>query len=354
MKDLFKTTTLLLIMAAIFAGCNKQPSNAYNETAEKEKFCSFVNIKNIDKTIPIVNEFLSRLSAGLDDEQQLQILVTWLQSCTCIVDAAVLSQPGNETLPVSEILISFDENGITKELIMDVLMEKPLKITEYRKYEPPVEYEFCMCLNDENIEQTIPIINEFLSGLPDEMDNEQKLNGLVAWLNLRHCVIDAVVLCRSCDWRGSELFISFAEKGVTKKYTFFVSNMKIYGSFIEQQIDETSCRWKNYDEEGLILINSYEQLDKYITCADCDYPVIDFSKNTLLLAKGVLPNRTTIGAKMLRQLDHKYYELGVESTPPYIYDVVTYWHVAIIINKINADSIVDLKSYGNAYLNEIP
>jgi len=129
-----KNIVFLLMLATIFAGCNKKTNNEADENATKEKFCTFLNEENMDKTIPFVDEFLSRLAAGLDDEQQLQVLVAWLKSQPCIVDA-VLILYGNETPPMSEIELSFDENEMTKRFIMTVSMEKPLKIAGYREYE---------------------------------------------------------------------------------------------------------------------------------------------------------------------------------------------------------------------------
>jgi len=120
----------MLLMAGAIAGCDRR-YDKYDENAEKEKFCSHVNAENIDKTIPVVNQFLSRLSAGLDGEQQLQELVEWLKSCPCIIEAAIFNE--------NEISFSFDENELTKHFIMAVSMEKPLKVTGLSEYEDTKE-----------------------------------------------------------------------------------------------------------------------------------------------------------------------------------------------------------------------
>ena len=135
-------TFFILISILLLAGCNKRPDN-------EERFCSFVNVENIDKTIPIVNEFLSGLSADLDDEQQLQELVLFLRSCPCIT---VLSQLTYRMR--SEIVFAFDENETTQRLIMDVSMGKPLKVTGCREYEEceeceEVPYKPCPCENND-------------------------------------------------------------------------------------------------------------------------------------------------------------------------------------------------------------
>jgi len=124
-----RKSIFLLIIAVTTAGCNKQPNNVYDENAAKEKFCSYLNEENIDQTIPIVNEYLSRLEPDLDDEQQLQELVEWLQSCPCIIDVWRLN--GVPPLPIYQITFSFDESRITKNFIMDISMSHPLKTIGY-------------------------------------------------------------------------------------------------------------------------------------------------------------------------------------------------------------------------------
>ena len=214
-----KVTFWLLMLAVITAGCN---DNIENEETVEEDLCLYVNIENIDKTIPIINEFLSGLSDELNDEQQLQKLVAWLKSCACIIDAVVLSQQAS---PTSEIVISFDEDGITKEFIFDVSMEKPLKVAGVREYEEPEICEFCSFVNVKNIDKTIPFINEFLNELSDDLDDEDQLQELAAWLKLRACIIDAAVLSLQTE-PTSEIVISFDEDGITKEFILDVSMEK--------------------------------------------------------------------------------------------------------------------------------
>jgi len=208
----------LMIMTVSITGCNKQPNNEYDET---EKFCSYVSVEDIDQTIPIVNDFLSGLSAGLSDEQQLQSLVTWLKSYRCIVNAALLSQQTDP--PTSEIAIWFDENETTKKFIMYVSMERPLKIIGYHEYELPAEDEFCLHLNEEDMGKTIPVVNKFLSGLSNELEDEHQLEELVAWLKTQPCIIDASVLCVETNPPLSKILISFDETGIIKDFIFDVS-----------------------------------------------------------------------------------------------------------------------------------
>jgi hypothetical protein len=93
-----------------------------------EKFCPFVNVGNIDKIGPSIDEFLTGLNNDLTTEQQLQEMTMWLKSHACITDATIRCNSCIHTnLPMSEIAISFIENGITKNVILDIKMANPLK-----------------------------------------------------------------------------------------------------------------------------------------------------------------------------------------------------------------------------------
>jgi len=111
---------LILLLFVGFVGCDK--------TTDSEKLCLHLNSKNIDKTIPIINDYLSSLKSNLNDEQKLQALTEWLKSNSCIINATVLCVSCIETLPAqSEVSFSFQEGGITKIVTLDISMSKPLK-----------------------------------------------------------------------------------------------------------------------------------------------------------------------------------------------------------------------------------
>jgi hypothetical protein len=100
-----------------------------------EEFCPAVNMDNIYKTIPVINEFLETLPDDLNDTKKLQALTTWLKSHSCIIDATILCVSCIETLPEqSEIIVSFVEEGRTEKLILDVSMSSPLKATRYHEF----------------------------------------------------------------------------------------------------------------------------------------------------------------------------------------------------------------------------
>lgn len=96
----------------------------------------------------------------------------------------------------------------------------------------------------------------------------------------------------------------------------------------------------NLNREGKILvINSDEELQKYV---EGDYPPVDFSQNTLLLATGIAPNNlsNTI-VQNLKQLSTVKYKWSVEIQLG-IADIIQYWMLAILIDKLSADSTVEL------------
>jgi hypothetical protein len=111
--------------------------------------------------------------------------------------------------------------------------------------------------------------------------------------------------------------------------------------FTEYSLPET-CQWTNltYDNT-VIVINSEEKLNQYVTSTDGVYPKIDFSKHTLLLANGVEEYLVIPNYKNLQQLSIQSYVMKVDLLP-YMASVITYWHVPIIVNKIADDSVIEL------------
>ena len=132
-----KTKILISFMSIfIFSACSQDSEMQQEENVEvsKYEFCAYVNMENIDKTIPIVNEFLSGLSDNLDETQKLQQLTAWLKSYPCFIDATIFCVSCVKTLPAhSEIVTSFNENGEVKELNLCILMSNPLRAVRYHE-----------------------------------------------------------------------------------------------------------------------------------------------------------------------------------------------------------------------------
>ena len=114
-------------------------------------------------------------------------------------------------------------------------------------------------------------------------------------------------------------------------------------SFTEYSLNETSCQWQNlpYDEK-VMIINSSEELEKYISCTEGSYPAIDFTKHSLLLASGKLNKGIlSITAKNLQQLSSNKYELSIEAEG--YSSILHKWNAAILVDKLSEESYVGLK-----------
>ena len=112
--------------------------------------------------------------------------------------------------------------------------------------------------------------------------------------------------------------------------------------FMEFSLFEINCRWINTELNSVIIINCSEMLKKHIECANDNYPDIDFSKHTLLLASGSTNSgihRVNVGR--VQQLSTNTYRLNIqvalnEST------MIDTWIVALIVNKLSSQSEIEL------------
>ena len=131
--------------------------------------------------------------------------------------------------------------------------------------------------------------------------------------------------------------------------------------FTEYSLKGTSCQWLIFDmnkcrtcgeseavkncflthRNELIVINRDSELEEYLECTDGSYPAIDFSKHTLLLAKGYTFSGISEIAKSLQQLSANEYRLNVDIT----LNDATYaegWNIALLISKLSEESTVEL------------
>lgn len=113
--------------------------------------------------------------------------------------------------------------------------------------------------------------------------------------------------------------------------------------FTVYSLSGTSCQWinLNYDEQ-VIIINSTEELENYISCHEGTCPAIDFSQSTLLVANGTANHDVfNIIIKNIQQLSRNEYELNTEIR---LYDTGNNaeWTIALIVRKMNGESMIDL------------
>jgi hypothetical protein len=113
--------------------------------------------------------------------------------------------------------------------------------------------------------------------------------------------------------------------------------------FKTYSLTETSCQWtKLYHDNEVIVINSNEALDQHITCTGNDYPAIDFSKSTLLLARGTANSSVvSVGCSRLQQISEQGYTVDVDLVLG-MATVMSPWQVPILVDKLDAECAVEL------------
>jgi len=115
-------------------------------------------------------------------------------------------------------------------------------------------------------------------------------------------------------------------------------------SFSEYSLEKTQCQWTNIEyNDKVLIINSKEELEKYIECNDSIYTDIDFSKNTLLLASGTTNKYIEkITLKDFQHISSNNFKLDVEIilAPTATKGI---WSKGLIVEKMSKESIIELK-----------
>jgi len=115
-------------------------------------------------------------------------------------------------------------------------------------------------------------------------------------------------------------------------------------SFTEYSLDETLCQWANLPYNSkVIIINSKDELKKYLEGNISDLPAIDFSKQSLLLASGKTEKgvpEISVNRLLLNSSDNALLsiDIGVNNI-----DDGNSWCVAIVIDKIKSLRNVELE-----------
>ena len=115
--------------------------------------------------------------------------------------------------------------------------------------------------------------------------------------------------------------------------------------FTEYSLTGSSCQWAwaNIEFEKANVINSKEELEKYIVCSESSYLEIDFSKYTLLLSRGVTTSGVVAFEKQLQQISIHEYSLYVDIAIG-ITTMPGSWLVAIIVPKLSQNAVVTLNT----------
>ena len=125
-------SAFMLMLVGNFSSCGEKPETL-PPVPEPIDFCSCLNVKDIDQTIPIIVEVLGDLDF-------VPLLVDWLSAHHCIFEVFVY---GNFDANTWDFLISFEEDGKIEKLILEI---HPLKAIRYREYNeckefPPYYFE---------------------------------------------------------------------------------------------------------------------------------------------------------------------------------------------------------------------
>ena len=118
-------------------------------------------------------------------------------------------------------------------------------------------------------------------------------------------------------------------------------------SFEEYSLSGTSCEWKNsatYIQlpQSVDIVDCNEDLERYFECVGDDmYPLIDFSKRTLVIAHGIASSPVKVNCNSLQQFSEQNYRMELYVKVG-IAAVQTHWQVPIIVEKLNEQSIIEL------------
>jgi len=136
-------------------------------------------------------------------------------------------------------------------------------------------------------------------------------------------------------------FLFFTVVFSSCKKTESEPNYPVKISYEEFSLEGTGYQWANlpYDNK-VIVINSNDELEKYMSCEEDFFPEIDFSKSTLLLASGKPANRVLeVDVTGFQQSKSDQLRLDIDVT---LSDTAIHksWVKAVITQKIPADNKV--------------
>ena len=236
------------------------------------------------------------------------------------------------------------------------------------------EEDFCSCLLNSysgvrDPEKFVPVINEFqvmlnefLSGIPENLPDKQKIEAFEKWLNEYTCVsahtfrlnADSPVRWSSVRFFGGDftyiIELSWSNlMAVTVSYIHYKYENEDTEKPIEipsvvYSLNEISCKWNLGNptvNPELIIINSNEELENHITCTDGDdYSAIDFTKQMLLLVYGQEAHYDRLAAVYLHRFSTGYL-LNVDFIPSPS-PAVRQWNSAIVVDKLDEEIDIEI------------
>jgi len=120
-------------------------------------------------------------------------------------------------------------------------------------------------------------------------------------------------------------------------------------SFAEFSFEKSLCglteyNWQPESNDGeVIVINSKKELDKYFYCTAGErYPAVNFSKHSLLLARGMAEYNFSVIAGSVQQLSTNEYQFDVELAINNKPEGHQFWWIAFTTRKLSGKSNIKL------------
>ncbi|MDR0970174.1 MAG: hypothetical protein LBM67_06530 [Lentimicrobiaceae bacterium] len=119
-------------------------------------------------------------------------------------------------------------------------------------------------------------------------------------------------------------------------------NYPIEIPFSEYLLEETSCQWNSFEFDKIIIVNSDEELDSYISCSEENYPEVDFSEHSLLLAQGWVNSYPAEVMKIqLQKVSDNEHALFLSIRPGFAL-TPGHWIISITTPKLSKNTFVSL------------
>lgn len=123
---------VLLILGSLAWTCQKEDDDSDDICPVVVPFCDHIQEQDYDATVPLINDYLSNQKMG-SPEENLNELVEWLGSKSCVTNVKLICNSCIETAPPrSEIEVVFDSNKIAVSKTLIVLMDNKLRVVEFR------------------------------------------------------------------------------------------------------------------------------------------------------------------------------------------------------------------------------
>ena len=274
--NVIKSTIVMLSLLLGVVGCDKDNEMNNNEIS-LEEFCACIDLENIDKTIPVVNEYLRNIGKSLDNEHRAQALVGWFKSHSCIVDARIILHEISGYQPKRDVAFSFMDGEIVRELILNFSTTNKVLSYHYDLYHGI----FVKTNKDFTINKVFDLINsldldaEFINyGVYVSTMLPDKLQYVLDNLNAKPYTGD------SNTWRQVTGYLHFSTNQITIFPPLFNMNNKDYqADWLQTMKDYELVEHFIHDHSGYVIEFLFpETLDKYWKTKFDEYEFVEWAE----------------------------------------------------------------------------